>query len=328
MINKILVTICGAGMKDILVITGGGGFCGTHLAEHFVSRFRIRLFDSFRRDSLRFVPHLAQSPDIEIRTGDVLDGKAVRAALEGASAVIHCAAIAGVSNYYDRPVETLRVNIIGTLNTLDAAVDARVPRFIHFSTSEIYGPHANAVSENAAPTSGPVSDRRWVYSVSKLSGEHATLRYGETYGINATTVRPFNVYGPRQTGEGAISNFAKRLVRGQPIEVYGDGSDVRAWCHVKDLVMALDLMLENKAAFGATFNIGNPAACLSTFELAQTMIALHGSGTIEQAPQIHSPIDVRTPDVTKAKLLLGFEPKIGLKEGLKNTLEWFAKEQP
>jgi nucleoside-diphosphate-sugar epimerase len=318
----------GAKMKDILVITGGGGFCGTHLAEHFVSRFRVRLFDSFRRDSLRFVPHLAQSPDVEITTGDVLDSQAVRAALEGASAVIHCAAIAGVSNYYDRPIDTLRVNIIGALNTLDAAAKARVPRFIYFSTSEIYGPHANAVSETAPPTSGPVSDRRWVYSISKLSGEHATLRYGETYGINATTVRPFNIYGPRQTGEGAISNFARRLVQGQPIEIYGDGSDVRSWCHVKDLVTAIDLMFKNEAAFGTSFNIGNPDARVSTSELAQTMIALHGLGSIEQVPQIHSPIGMRTPDITKARSLLGFAPQIGLKEGLKDTLEWFAKERP
>jgi UDP-glucose 4-epimerase len=312
-------------MKDILVITGGAGFCGTHLAEHFLARFRIRLFDTFFRDSLQFAPHLVQSPEIEIVSGDVLDRKAVRAVLDGAYAVIHCAAIAGVSNYYNRPVETLRVNTIGTFNTLDAAVDARVRRFIHFSTSEVYGPSANAVAESAAPTSGPVSDRRWVYSVSKLLGEHATLRYGEAYGINATTVRPFNVYGPLQTGEGAISNFARRLIRGEPIEVYGDGSEVRAWCHVKDLVMAVDLMFDNESAFSTTFNIGNPSARLTTLDLAHTMVALHGSGEVRQVQQSHSPIGVRTPDIARANALLGFAPKIGLIEGLKNTLEWFEK---
>jgi nucleoside-diphosphate-sugar epimerase len=315
-------------MKDILVITGGGGFCGTHLAEHFASRFRIRLFDAFVRDSLRFTPHLAQSPEIEIVSGDVLDAQAVRTALEGASAVIHCAAIAGVSNYYDRPVDTLRVNIIGTFNTLDAVIDAGVTRFIHFSTSEVYGPHADAVAETVSPTSGPVSDRRWVYSVSKLSGEHATLRYGEVYGVNTTTVRPFNVYGPRQTGEGAISNFASRLVRDEPIEVHGDGSDIRAWCHVKDLVMAIDLMLDNKAAYGMTFNIGNPAARVTTSDLAHMMVALHGSGEIRRVSQTHTPIGLRTPDIARANSLLGFAPKIGLSEGLKDTLEWFGKVRP
>jgi nucleoside-diphosphate-sugar epimerase len=315
-------------MKDILVITGGGGFCGTHLAQHFVSRFRIRLFDSFVRDSLQFAPHLTQSPEIEIIPGDVLDGRAVRAALEGAYAIIHCAAIAGVSNYYKRPVETLRVNIIGTFNTLDAAVDAHVRRFIHFSTSEVYGPFANAVAETAAPTSGPVSDRRWVYSVSKLAGEHATLRYGEVHNINTTTVRPFNVYGPLQMGEGAISNFARRLISGEPIEVYGDGSDVRAWCHVKDLVMAIDLMLDNEAAFGTTFNVGNPAARLTTLDLARMMVALHGSGEVRRVPQTHSPIGVRTPNIARANALLGFAPKIGLTEGLKDTLEWFERVRP
>jgi nucleoside-diphosphate-sugar epimerase len=315
-------------MKDVLVITGGAGFCGSHLAEHFVSRFRVRLFDAFVRDSLRFVPHLAQSSEIEIVSGSVLDARAIGAALEGASVVIHAAAIAGVSSYYSRPVETLRVNIIGTFNTLDAAVAARVPRFIHFSTSEVYGPHADAVSEAAVLTSGPVADRRWVYSVSKLSGEHATLRYGEAYGIKATTVRPFNIYGPRQVGEGAISNFARRLVRSEPIEVYGDGSDVRAWCHVRDLVAAIDLILDNVAAFGVTFNIGNPSARLSTLELARAMIALHGSGEIRQVPQTHSRIKLRTPDIARAESLLGFAPKVGLSEGLTDTLDWFARERP
>jgi nucleoside-diphosphate-sugar epimerase len=315
-------------MKDVIVITGGGGFCGIHLAEHLVSRFRIRLFDTFVRNSLQFAPHLTQSSEIEIISGDVLDGRAVRAVIKGAYAIIHCAAIAGVSNYYNRPVDTLRVNIIGTFNTLDAAVDARVRRFIHFSSSEIYGPSANSVAETAAPTSGPVSDRRWVYSVSKLSGEHATLRYGEAYGINTTTVRPFNVYGPLQTGEGAISNFARRLIRGEPIEVYGDGSDIRAWCHVRDLVMAVDLMLDNEAAFGTTFNVGNPAARLTTLDLAHMMVALHGSGEVRQVPQTHSPIRVRTPDIARANALLGFVPKIGLPEGLKNTLDWFEKVRP
>jgi UDP-glucose 4-epimerase len=314
-------------MKDTLVITGGAGFCGSHLAEHFLSRFHIRLFDAFERDSLRFLPALASSRSVEIIKGNILDAAAVRAAVTGARAVIHCAAIAGVSNYDKRPMDVLRVNILGTFNLLDAIVEAGVRQVIQFSTSEVYGPNADAVTETAPATSGPVSERRWVYAVSKLTGEHATLRFGEFHQIAATTVRPFNIYGPRQTGEGAISNFARQLVRGRPLQVYGDGSDVRAWCHVRDLVRAIDLMLDNEAARGKTFNVGNPVARLTTLELAETMITIYGKGEIERIPQQHTPIGIRTPEIGFARSVLGFEPTVGIREGLEDTIAWFVKEK-
>jgi nucleoside-diphosphate-sugar epimerase len=315
-------------MKDILVITGGAGFCGSHLAQHFLSKFQIKLFDAFERDSLRFFPELACSESVEIIKGNILDAAALRAAITGARAVIHCAAIAGVSNYYKRPIDVLRVNILGTFNLLDALVEAGVPQVIHFSTSEIYGPNAKAVAETAPAISGPVSERRWVYAVSKLSGEHATIRFGEFHQIAATVVRPFNIYGPGQTGEGAINNFARQLVRGVPLEVDGDGSDVRAWCHIKDLVRAIDLMLGNEAARGRTFNIGNPDARLTTLELAETMISIHGQGTIKRVPHRHAPVRLRWPRIDFARSVLGFEPKVGIREGLEDTLAWFMKEKP
>src|SRR4051794_23477465 len=215
-------------MSRHLLITGGGGFFGSHLAEHFAKEIFFTLFYKFQRNSLIFSPSLRQNTKIPIISGDILDREAISAALKDIEIVIHCAAIAGVSAYYKRPVETLRVNILGTFNVLDASIASRVQRIIYFSTSEIYGSSADNVRETASPTSGPVSERRWVYSVSKLAGEHCVLRYGETYGIKTSTLRPFNIYGPRQTGEGAISNFASRLIRGEPLEVYGDGNDVRS----------------------------------------------------------------------------------------------------
>jgi nucleoside-diphosphate-sugar epimerase len=313
-------------MKDVIVITGGAGFCGTHLAEHFMKKFRVRLFDNFFRDSLKFAPHLSSSTDIELITGNILDREAVRAAIADAVAVIHCAAIAGVSNYYQRSVDTLRVNILGTFNLLDAMVALGVPRLIQFSTSEIYGPHAAAVTETTPLVSGPVSERRWVYAVSKLASEHAALRYGETYPIHTSIVRPFNIYGPRQTGEGAISNFARCLADGVPLEIHGDGSDVRAWCHVTDLVAAVDLLFNCQAAYGKAFNIGNPEASLTTLELARIMISLHGQGEVKMVPQVHSPIPLRTPDISRARSELGFTPKVTIEEGLRDTLRWFMRE--
>lgn len=314
--------------KETLLITGGAGFLGTHLAEHFSSRFHVRLFDNFSRNALKFVPHLFDSSDFEIIKGDILNTEEVEAAVRGSTAVLHCAAIAGVSNYYNRPLDTLRVNIIGTFNLLDAVVAAGVKRVIYFSTSEIYGPNAAEASELMPPTSGPVSDRRWVYGVGKLAGEHLTLRYGEAHGINVTVVRPFNIYGPRQIGEGAISNFSRKLVRGEPLEIQGDGSEVRAWCHIDDLTTAVDLALHNQESFGKTLNIGNPNARLTTLQLARKMIELYGRGEWRIVPHPHVPISVRSPDITLAQSLLGYSPQVDLDHGLTATIDWFRREQP
>ncbi|HZV05795.1 MAG TPA: NAD(P)-dependent oxidoreductase [Gemmataceae bacterium] len=310
-------------MANKLLITGGGGFCGSHLAEHFASTWKVRLFDSFLRDSLKYAPGLRSNPNVEVLRGDILDRDAVRNALDGCSTVFHCAAIAGVSSYYEKSVETLRVNILGTFNLLDAMVERDVKRVVYFSTSEIYGPNARNVRETDAPTSGPVSQRRWVYSVSKLSGEHTMLRYGETYGIGVTVIRPFNVYGPRQIGEGAVSNFCRCLTVGKPLEIYGDGGDVRAWCHVQDLTSAMALIVDNPDANGRVFNIGNPDASVTTAELADRLVAINGSGSITKVPSEHSPIRLRSPDISLARSVLSFQPRVGLEEGLRNTLNWF-----
>lgn len=313
-------------MNPKLVITGGCGFVGTHLAERLRDRYRLVLFDNLRRDSLQYLPALREAPEVEIVQGDIRDADVLAGLLDGATAVLHLAAIAGVSNYYERPVETLRVNVLGTFGLLEAMVAADVKRLIYFSSSEVYGPRAENVSEaEAMMVSGPVSDRRWVYAVSKLVGEHAVLRTGETYGLQCSCVRPFNVYGPRQTGEGAISNFARALVRDEPIQIYGDGSDVRAWCYVSDMVDAVDDMLGNEASFGLSFNIGNPAARCSTVELAETLIRLNGGGRLEKVSRAHSPIPMRYPDIRLAKERLGYAPRVGLEEGLGETLAWFRE---
>lgn len=313
-------------MLPKLLITGGCGFIGTHLAERLSGRCRLVLFDNLSRDSLRYAPALRASSDVEVISGDILDRHKIGAAVDGAAAVIHLAAIAGVSNYYERPVETLRVNIQGTFGLLEAMVEAGVGRLIYFSSSEVYGPQAENVAEAVSMmVSGPVSDRRWVYAVSKLACEHAVLRTGETQGLRCTCVRPFNVYGPRQTGEGAISNFARAVVRDEALQIHGTGSDIRAWCHVGDLVDAVEAMLDNEASFGLSFNIGNPEARCSTLELAEMLVRINGGGRIEQVSRAHSPIPIRYPDIGLARDRLGFCPRVGLEQGLNETLAWFRE---
>lgn len=309
-----------------ILITGGAGFIGTHLAERLGGQADIVLFDNFRRDSLSAVPALRNHPHVTVKSGDVLDAAAVAEAMRGADTVIHLAAIAGVSSYYEESLRTLQVNILGTVNILEAAAKNGVQKFIHFSTSEVFGPDALWVEETSPHGIGPVSDRRWVYATSKLAGEHFTLRYGEKYQFASTVVRPFNVYGPRQTGEGAISNFCRAAVCGKPLTVYGDGSALRAWCYVSDLVDAVEAILRTPASAGEVFNIGNPREVETTLGLARRVVRLMPGAVVESKLVSRAEVRARIPSIEKARQRLGFEPKIDLDEGLKHTLEWFRQE--
>lgn len=311
-----------------ITLTGGAGFIGTHLAERLCDHCEVVLFDNFRRDSLSAVPHLADHPNVTVINGDVLDPASVLDALEGSDTVIHMAAIAGVSSYYNEPLRTLNVNILGTVNVLDQAVRAGVSTFVHFSTSEVFGSDALWVDEASPYQIGPVTDRRWTYASSKLAGEQFTLRYGEEYGMSCSIVRPFNVYGPRQTGEGAISNFCRAAADGGAITVYGDGSPLRAWCFVSDMVDAVEAVLATPAAAGQAFNIGNPSEVETTLGLARRVAHLGNGVRIESAAMDRAEVRARIPNIDRARDVLAFEPKVSLDEGLRETLLWFAQGVP
>ena len=305
-----------------ILITGGAGFIGTHLAERLCKDNDLVLFDNYRRDSLSGLA-LASHPRVKVVKGDILDPASVAAAVAGVDTVLHLAAIAGVSSYYDMPLKTLQVNILGTVNLLEAAVKAGAKAFVHFSTSEVFGSNALNVTEEDPHGIGPTSDKRWVYATSKLAGENFTLRTGEQYGLHAVAVRPFNVYGPRQTGEGAISNFCRAALKGEPLTVYGDGGAIRAWCYVSDMVDAVLLALNTPAASCQSFNIGNPREAETTNGLARRVAALVPGSTITRKEIQRSEVAVRIPRIDKARKILGFEPVVDLDEGLRNTLQWY-----
>jgi nucleoside-diphosphate-sugar epimerase len=306
-----------------ILITGGAGFIGTHLAERLCADGDVVLLDNFRRDSLSVTPGLRDHPNVRVVRGDVLDPESLGRALEGIDSVLHLAAIAGVSSYYRESLRTLQVNILGTANILEQAAQRGVRAFVHFSTSEVFGPDALWVHEESGFRIGPVSDRRWVYATSKLAGEQLTLRYGEHHGLRATVVRPFNVYGPRQTGEGAIANFCAAAVRGQPLKIYGDGSPIRAWCYVSDLVDAVVAILATPAAAGEALNIGNPTEVETTLGLARRIVRLVPGARLEFEHVERAEVRARIPAIDKARRLLGFSPSVDLDQGLTHTLAWF-----
>jgi UDP-glucose 4-epimerase len=311
-------------MRRVL-ITGGAGFIGTHLAERLCDDAEVVLLDSFRRDALASVPGLREHPNVSVIRGDVLEPSCLSGAMEGADTVLHLAAIAGVSSYYREPLRTLRVNVLGAVNTLDQAVRAGVKRFVYVSTSEVFGPDALWVSEESGFHIGSSSDKRWVYATSKIAGEHMSLRYGEEHGLPCWVVRPFNVYGPRQVGEGAISNFCAAAVRGEALRVYGDGTAIRAWCYISDLVDAVMAMLVRPETAGQGFNVGNPREVETTLGLARGVARLVPGTEIEFEPTDRVEVRARIPDITKAKKVLGYEPRVDLDEGLTKTLAWFRE---
>jgi UDP-glucose 4-epimerase len=255
----------------------------------------------------------------------VLDYASLKGAFEGVDTVLHLAAIAGVSSYYKEPLHTLRVNILGTVNVLEEAIKTNVRLFVYFSSSEVFGPNALWVHESSPHAIGPVSDPRWVYATSKLTGEHLSLRYAENHGFVSTIIRPFNIYGPRQVGEGAISNFCRAVVNQQPMIIYGDGSAIRAWCYISDLVDAVLAILCTPAAAGQAFNIGNPQEVETTLGLARRIARLLPNARLRFQDVNRSEIRARTPVIDKARTVLGFEPKVDLDEGLRQTIKWFSE---
>ena len=310
-------------MTKRILITGGAGFIGTHLAERLCERAPLVLLDNFRRDSLASVPRLREHANVSVVSADVCDGAALERALDGVGTVLHLAAIAGVTSYYRESLRTLQVNILGTAALLERAAPRGIDHFVHFSTSEVFGSDALWVGEEAGFHIGPLSDRRWVYATSKLAGEQLALRWAEEAGFRCSIVRPFNVYGPRQTGEGAISNFCAAAVAGRPLTVYGDGSTIRAWCYVSDLVDAVMAIIERGEGPNEAFNVGNPTEVETTLGLARRIVRLVPGTRLAFEPVERAEVRVRIPDVAKATRVLGFTPRIALDEGLERTLALF-----
>jgi UDP-glucose 4-epimerase len=310
-----------------ILITGGAGFIGTTLARQLVDENEIVAFDNLHRDVLGGTG-LGDHPNFRFVEGDVLDGEAVAEAVRGATHLVHAAAIAGVDTVLESPVRTMRVNVIGTYNVLEAALAGKetIERVIEFSTSEVFGTYAYKVDEEHVTTQGSVGEARWTYAVSKLAGEHMAHAYYDELGLPTVSVRPFNVYGPGQVGGGAIRAFIETALAGRDLVIHGDGSQIRAWCYVDDMVDALLLALEHPKAVGESFNVGNARSAVTIYDLAQRVKRLTGCpGEIVFRPLHYTDVELRIPNVDKARELLGFEAKVELDEGLERTIAWYRE---
>jgi UDP-glucose 4-epimerase len=307
-----------------IFITGGAGFIGSTLVGRLIEKNRITIYDDFRRDSLSSKPY-SSHPHLRIVKGDVLDYSRLKTAMAGAHIVIHCAAIAGIDTVIKKPTETMRVNMIGTANVLEAARTLpELERLVDFSTSEVFGQSAFRAEENQITHIGAVGEARWTYAVSKLAGEHLAKAYHDEFSIPTVTLRPFNIYGPGQVGEGAIKVFIERALQNEEIYIHGDGNQIRAWCYIDDFIDGLLLAMTHPKAIGESLNIGNARAVVTIYGLAQTVVRVLGSrSNIIFTRKDYADVELRVPSVDKAKQLLGFEARIDLEEGIRRTAEYF-----
>ncbi len=307
-----------------ILITGGGGFIGVNLAEKLVKDHQVVLFDkSFKNNTYDF-SSLKGHKNVSLIEADILDIKEITQAVNGAQAIIHTAAKVGVQNVLNDTIDTLETNYIGTSNVLKAALampDCR--RVVCFSTSEIFGESAFGVAENSNTLLPSVQDARWSYSISKMASEQLAMGYFRQKGLPVVVIRPFNIFGPKRIGDYVILRFILQALENRDLEVYGEGTQIRAWCHIDDFCRALLLCLESDKAVGQAFNIGNPRNTLTIYELAKKIVALcHSKSEISFKPLDFMDIGIRVPNVQKARELLGFTPEIDLETGLAGTIDW------
>ncbi len=312
-----------------IFITGGAGFIGSNLAKLLMGKNEIATFDNYSRDAAQHILGDLVNK-LKLYRGDVLDGAAVMAAVKEfkPTHIIHCAAVAGIDTVRLKPVSTLEINTLGTINLLRAAhaVEDDLERVVTFSTSEIFGSHAYGSNETSSAVIGAVGEARWTYAVSKLATEHVSLAYWSQYKLPTAVVRPFNVYGPGQVGEGALSTFIKRAIKHEPIQIHGSGTQIRAWCYVDDMVAGIMACLTHPNAPGKAFNIGNPRAVTTIYGLVNTVIRLLGSKSeVSFVWKDYADIELRVPDVNWARTQIDFEAKVDLEEGIPITANYYRR---
>lgn len=304
-----------------ILVTGGSGFIGTNLIQSLQRYgkeknidFEIRAMDLKRPDI----------PGVKGSQGSILDGTDLSEAAQGCDYIIHLAALLGVKKSESRRLDCLNINIQGTLNVLNVAVQERVKKVLFASSSEVYGDQQIIpISEN-----NPVNPKS-VYAVSKLAGEEYVKAYCSRYPMDFSIVRFFNVYGPGQVGEFVLPRFIKAIQDGQSPVVYGDGSQRRAFCYVEDISAGVIQALFSPKANGETFNIGNDREPISMIDLANTVTRVLNRPDLSPKKVPHSEgdrsasrdIQDRRPDISKARKILGYEPRFSLEEGIKRMNE-------
>jgi dTDP-glucose 4,6-dehydratase len=304
------------------VVTGGAGFLGSHLCDYLVARdYRVICIDNLETSSLANIEHI-RDDDFVFLYHDVVEYIEIA---EPIDVVYHLAALASPIDYLRMPLHSLKVGSYGTHNALGLAKFKRA-RFMLASTSEVYGdPLVHPQPESYWGNVNPVGPRG-VYDEAKRYAEALTMAYHSQQGVDTCIVRIFNTYGPRmRPNDGrAVPTFMRQALEGQPITVFGDGTQTRSFCYVDDLIRGLVLLAESDEHLPV--NIGNPRE-FTLNELAATVLRVTGSTSevVYEALPIDDP-QVRQPDISRARQVLGWEPEIELEEGLRRMLAALGRE--
>jgi dTDP-glucose 4,6-dehydratase len=312
-------------MKKIAVVTGAAGFLGSHLSDRLLAEgFRVIGIDNFITGSPDNIAHLANNPDFSFIRRDVTQFIFVPGSVDY---VFHLASPASPIDYLEHPIPTLKVGALGTHNSLGLAKD-KGARFFLASTSECYGdPLVHPQTEDYWGNVNPVGPRG-VYDEAKRFAEAMTMAYHRYHGVDTKIVRIFNTYGPRmrlQDGR-VVPAFISQALRNEPLTIFGDGSQTRSFCYVSDLIEGF-FRLAMSAEHGP-INIGNPVE-MTIQEFAERIIEIVGcTSGIEYRPLPVDDPKVRRPDITRARTLLGWEPKVPFDKGITRTIEYFRTRVP
>ena len=305
-----------------ILITGGAGFLGSHLCDRFLLEgHQVVVMDNLITGSTANIEHLASSEDFRFIKQDVTEYLYVEGTLD---AILHFASPASPIDYLDLPIQTLKVGALGTHKTLGLAREKRA-LYLLASTSEVYGdPLEHPQTEEYWGNVNPIGPRG-VYDEAKRFAEAMTMAYHRYHGLDTRIARIFNTYGPRMRLEDGrvVPNFIAQALRGEPLTVYGDGSQTRSFCYVSDMIEGIYRLLGSDEV--EPVNVGNPR------EMSITQFArLVNEITENPAGAVHQPLPeddpkVRQPDIAKARDVLGWEPVVPLEEGLRRTISWFQE---
>ena len=301
-----------------ILVTGGAGFIGSHLVEHFQGKAEIRVLDNLRTGYRRNLDGL----EAEFIEGSILDGDLVKRAVEGVDYVFHCAALISVPESMAKPQECVDLNVTGLLNVLEASAAAGVRKLVLASSAAIYGDNPTVPKlETMAP------EPRSPYAITKLDGEYYNTLFTAEGRLETASLRFFNVFGPRQDPSSAyaaaIPIFIRKALAGEPITIYGDGEQTRDFIHVKDIVAALAFAAATPGVTGV-FNVGYGASTTIN-EIARAIIADAGSRSeIRYQPARAGDVKHSLASVEKLRAA-GFRPASSLREGLAATLSYFSQ---
>lgn len=317
------------------LITGGAGFIGSHLADALIAQgHSVLAMDDFSTGRHENIAHLEGHPLFSIVCADIADEAIVRDCVAGADRVYHLASAVGVRLVVEQPVRTIETIVHGTSVVLKACSRYRKPVLVT-STSEVYGKSSKVpFSEDDDLVIGPSHRRRWGYACSKALDEFLAMAYWHHSHVPVVITRLFNTVGPRQTGRYGmvLPRFVQQAFKDEPLTVYGDGSQTRCFCHVKDVVDGLLRLMELPAARGQVFNIGNREE-VSIRDLAERVIRLTGSrSTVKLVPfeDAYGPdfedMQRRVPDLSKIESAVGYRPRYSLDDIIRDIVEYYGRK--